>query len=118
MLEIHLKDIKLYCYHGIDEGEEVLGGDYLVNLTVTYSPTTTPVYLLEESIDYSILYSLVQQRMATPTGLLETLATEITSEIIAKFPIVNEVAISIYKLHPPIKAFEGSVGVTFKYKRD
>jgi dihydroneopterin aldolase len=55
--------------------------------------------------------------MEKPALLLETLATEIASEIFAKFPIVIEVAISIFKLHPPIKNFEGSVGVSFTLKR-
>jgi dihydroneopterin aldolase len=56
--------------------------------------------------------------MKKPVHLIETLATEIASEIIAKFPIATEVNISISKLHPPIKNFEGSVGVTFKIKRN
>ena len=56
--------------------------------------------------------------MKKPVHLIETLAAEIASEIIAKFSIATEVNISIIKLHPPIKNFEGSVGVTFKIKRN
>ena len=69
------------------------------------------------NFDYTELLKIVKQRMQHPAHLLETLATEIASEIIAKFSIVTEVAISIYKLHPPIENFEGSVGVTYKLKR-
>jgi len=56
--------------------------------------------------------------MNKPAQLLETLATEIAGEIIEKFPVVTGVEISISKLHPPIKNFLGTVGVTFKIKKD
>jgi dihydroneopterin aldolase len=56
--------------------------------------------------------------MQRPAKLLETLATEVASEIFAKFSNVEEVVISIFKLHPPIINFPGSVGVTYQLKRE
>jgi dihydroneopterin aldolase len=117
-MQIHLNNVKLFCYHGLDEGEEVLGGEFEVNLTATYIPNKIPVTDLSQTLDYTILLSMVQQRMSQPTSLLETLATEIASEIIAKFSTVTAVTISIFKLHPPITNFEGTVGVTFTIKRN
>lgn len=118
MMQVHLRQLKLYGYHGLDEGEDVLGGEYEVSLTASYLPTHVPVVSIAQTIDYAVLYDMVKQHMQKPTPLLETLATEITSEIFVKFTNVEEVVISIFKLHPPIKNFQGSVGVTYQLKRE
>jgi dihydroneopterin aldolase len=117
-MQVHLRQLKLYGYHGLDEGEDVLGGEFEVSLTASYLPTHVPIVSIGQTIDYTILYDIVKQRMQKPTPLLETLATEIASEIFAKFTNVEEVVISIFKLHPPIKNFQGSVGVTYQLKRE
>jgi dihydroneopterin aldolase len=117
-MEIHIKKAKFYGYHGVDAGEDVLGGAFEVSVTVTYNPTNTPVNNLDDTIDYTRVLDLVKARMTKPTLLLETLATEIASEIIAKFQNATVATISIFKLHPPIINFEGSVGVTFTIKRN
>ncbi|GEO08478.1 dihydroneopterin aldolase [Segetibacter aerophilus] len=117
VMQIELQKIRLYGYHGFDAGEEIVGGEYEVNILTSYIPVDIVINKIEETIDYTVLLEVVKQRMERPTLLLETLATEIASEIIAKFSIVTAVEISIYKLHPPIENFQGSVGVTYKVKR-
>jgi len=117
-MQIHLQKVRLFGYHGLVAGEEITGGEFEVSLTTTYLPIDIPIKKIEETLDYTALLDIVKERMKTPAHLLETLATEIASEIIAKFSIVTAVDISIFKLHPPIKYFEGSVGVTFKIKRN
>ncbi len=115
---IELKNIHFSGYHGLHAGEEILGNKFLVNLTAWYEPEEIPLKDISSTIDYTQLYQILNNRMSTRTNLLETLATEIGSEIIAKFNQVNKVEISIIKLHAPIEKFEGSVGVTFKLSRD
>lgn len=117
-MEVHLQNVRVAGLHGLHEGEEVIGGEFEVNLITTFIPYTLPVSTIDQTVDYTALLSLVKERMKKPAFLLETLATEIASEIFAKFPVVTELAISISKLHPPIVNFEGSVGVTFKTTRD
>src|SRR4051812_14068316 len=117
-MQIHLKGVKIFGYHGLHAGEDIIGGEFEVNLTTFYTPTQVPVTKMEDTLDYTVLLALVKKRMQRPAHLLETLATEIASEIIAKFSIVTAVEISISKLHAPIENFEGSVGVTFTIKRN
>lgn len=118
LMKIHLNKVKIYGYHGLHAGEEVLGGEFEVSVTVCYVPADITIKKMEETLDYTALLDVVKKRMQRPAQLLETLATEIASEIIAKFETATEVAISIYKLHPPIENFEGSVGVTYTIKRN
>ncbi len=117
-MRIHLLKVKLFGYHGLNAGEEITGGKFEVSLTTTYIPLQIPIKKIEETINYTALLSIIRERMSAPTHLLETLATEIASEIIAKFSTVTAVEISITKLHPPIKNFDGSVGVSLKLNRN
>lgn len=116
-MKINLKHLRFFAYHGVYEEEKLLGGEFEVNVSVTYTATNTPVTSINETLDYTALYDLVKQRMATPSPLLETVAGDIGREIFAKFPASEEVTISIDKLHPPIKNFEGSVGVSYILNR-
>lgn len=116
-MQIHLQKVKFYAYHGLHAGEEIIGGEFEVSLTTSYLPIQIPIKKIKETVDYTVLLDIIRERMQKPAHLLETLATEIASEIIAKFSIVTAVEISISKLHPPVENFEGSVGVTFEIKR-
>ena len=65
-MEILLEKIRLYGYHGLHTGEEILGGEFEVNLTVHYSPVELPVQNLSDTVDYTALYELVKTRMQKP----------------------------------------------------
>ena len=117
-MQIHLQKIHFFGHHGLLPEEKLTGGEFEVNLITNYLPIQIPIKKIEETIDYTVLLSIVRERMNKPAQLLETLATEIAGEIMDKFPVVTGVEISISKLHPPIKNFLGTVGVTFKIKKD
>jgi dihydroneopterin aldolase len=117
MLSIHLHNILLYGYHGIYEEEKLLGNEFELNITIKHSPQRLPVKHLADTVDYITVYELVKKRMAIPTPLLETLATEIAQQILAQFSLAEEVFLSIRKLHPPVSQLRGSVGVSFTLTR-
>ena len=113
-MEVHLRNVRLYGYHGMVKGEEIVGGEFEVSLTVTYVPARINIIEIEDTVDYTSLLELIRVRMQRPSLLLESLATEIAEEILNKYPIVRSIEITILKLNPPIRNFEGAVGVTYK----
>jgi dihydroneopterin aldolase len=117
MLSIHLHNITLHGHHGIYDEEKLLGNDFELNITIKHSPQRLPVRHLADTVDYIAVYELVKKRMAIPTALLETLATEIAQEILAQFSLAEAVFISIRKLYPPVSQLDGSVGVSFELFR-
>lgn len=117
MLSIHLQNLTLFAHHGIYQEEKLLGNAFELNITINYEPVGLPVKHLSDSIDYVAVYELVKKRMAIPTPLLETVITEIATEILAQFSLAEEVFIAIRKKYPPITQMEGSVGVSFSLKR-
>ncbi|MGN6617599.1 MAG: dihydroneopterin aldolase [Ilyomonas sp.] len=117
MLTIELSNLRFHAMHGLYAEEKVLGGDYEVNLTIKHEAQKIPVLHLDETIDYTSVYQLVKESMQHPTPLLETVVTSIVKKLFAKFSHAQEINLSIKKLHPPIIAFEGAVGVSFNCKR-
>lgn len=118
MLQVCLERLQFHSYHGVHAEEQLTGGAFEIDLIASYLPATTPVNKLEETIDYTILYQMIQERMMQPTPLLETLATTIAADVLQKFEVVEQVNISIRKLNAPIPNFQGIVGVKYEMKRN
>lgn len=117
MLKIELANLQFHGYHGVHEDELKTGGNFEVNMSVYFMPEYIPVRLLQDTVDYTLLYELVKQRMQTPAKLLETLATEIAQQVLDKFIQVEEITVEIKKLNPPIAFFNGTVAASFTLKR-
>jgi dihydroneopterin aldolase len=116
-LQIHLKNVRFFSFHGIYKEETKVGGEFEVNLEVTCTPSNLNFTDINNTINYVSVYELVAKKMAIPTPLLETIATETATEILQQFPLATAVFISIDKINPPIENFQGSVGVSFTIQR-
>jgi len=116
MLTIHLEQILFRSYHGLYEEERINGNDFLVDVTVKYQPFGE-INRIEDTINYAEVFELVRKRMAIATPLLETVAMDIAALILSEFKIAEKVMITIKKLNPPIKNFNGKVGVSFELKK-
>ena len=117
MMFIHLHDLRFYSFHGVHEEEGLLGGNYEINLSAGFEPSTDVIRELSETLDYTGIFQLIKERMAIPTSLLETIAMEICASIQSKYPSVAKISISVKKLYPPVNNFEGSVGVSFEWNK-
>ena len=112
MLTVELQNILFHAFHGIYAGEPKVGGDFEVNLKVSFDEQGKDPESLTDSVNYVRLYELVKFRMKQPTRLLEKLCHDILFEIKAEFPFINEAHLSIYKLQAPVENFQGRLGVT------
>lgn len=113
MFTIQLSALQFFSFHGIHEEEKILGGKFEVNVAVSFQ-VTGPIHTLEQTIDYVKIHTIIKQRMSIATALLETVAQELAVLIQASDNRITAVEINIKKLHPPIPAFEGAVGVSYK----
>jgi 7,8-dihydroneopterin aldolase/epimerase/oxygenase len=113
LLTIQLKDLLFRSFHGVYQEETVLGGDFLVNLTVDFIPPLNIIRQLDETLNYETLFERVKQKMDKPTPLLETIAMELADEILRNYHGVNKVWVAIEKRNPPIPGLTGSVQVSY-----
>ncbi|MFM2326021.1 MAG: dihydroneopterin aldolase [Bacteroidota bacterium] len=113
MFTIQLNNLKFFSFHGLHEEERVLGKEYEINVAVTFTETGA-ITTLGQTIDYVKVYSIIKQRMNIPTALLETVAQDLAQLIYTADKRITSISISIKKMHPPIIAFTGNVGVNYK----
>lgn len=116
MFKIELHNLWFRARHGLYEEEKVLDGDFILDVDIRYTPKATPHHI-SETVDYSAVYTLIKSHMQKPERLLETLAMNITQNILENFLLAEEVSLRIKKMNPPMIGFTGNVSVTHVAKR-
>lgn len=116
LFTISLNNVRFRAYHGLYPEERKKGNDFVVNLQVGFPPVTGSVISLVDTIDYAVLFEIINSTMQQPVDLLETLVQTITHKVSQKFPQVKRIDVSVEKLNPPIDKFSGSAAV--KYSKD
>ncbi len=114
LLTISLNNVRFRAYHGLYPEERQKGNDFVVNMQVSYVPTAGTIASLEDTIDYGVLFELMNTIMQQPVDLLETLVQVIAHAVHHKFSQVKEVVVSVEKLNPPIDKFSGSAAVSYR----
>jgi 7,8-dihydroneopterin aldolase/epimerase/oxygenase len=113
MFTIHLHHLKFFAYHGLYEEERKAGNNFEMDVDVVADIPGT-ITKLEQTVDYAIVYAIIDERMKQPTALLETLVHDLVEKIHNYDNRIKSVSISIKKLSAPIKFFNGVVGVSYK----
>lgn len=85
-------------------------------MQVMYEPADGVITSLDETIDYAVLFEIVNQQMQQPVDLLETLVQETAYAVHKRFPKIKEINVSVEKLNPPIDKFTGSTAVKYNAK--
>jgi dihydroneopterin aldolase len=116
MISIELQDVHIHAFHGIYEGEEKTGNEYIINLRVDYEERKNDFEDINDTINYVDLFEIVKQRMQIPSGLLEKVCESIIGKIRHQYPFISEISLSISKLQPPLHGFHGRVGVRMNRK--
>ena len=119
MVEIYLKNIRCYSFHGCLKEEGVIGSDYLVNLWAKGALGKAALTdRLEHAIDYVLLNKIVVEEMAIPAKLLETVAERILNRVLKEDKRIQKVKISVSKICPPINGDVESVVVKLSKKKE
>jgi len=117
-MHIHLKDLEFSAHHGVYDQERVNGNTFIVNVHIGFeSASQEVIQALEETINYENVFTLVKERMAIPTPLLETICGELVRSILDNFPMAMHAEVAIEKKVPPIPGMKGSVVVVESLQR-
>jgi len=112
MMKILLQQFRCISRHGIFPEEQTTGGEFEVNLEVSFEEEGI-IDRLDQSISYTHLQEIVKSMMSIPHPLLETVCQRISAQIKTDYPFVSEINITLCKLAPPIVNFQGRVGVNY-----
>ncbi|KQS39838.1 dihydroneopterin aldolase [Pedobacter sp. Leaf194] len=106
---VALKDVKCFALHGYYPEEQLIGNHFVVDLETEFTPQAFDDQLAK-TVNYEHLNTIVQDEMKNTQKLLETVLNNIISKVIALYPFVDHVTVSLKKLNPPMP---GQVGHSF-----
>lgn len=111
--EIAIKGVKFYARHGVWEQEKKVGNEFIVDLSIRI-PYNEQFFSddLNNTISYADIFSIVEEEMAKPRKLLETVAATIRERIISRWKNILGGSIKICKSIPPISRMTGRSQVT------
>lgn len=104
MDSIQIKDLEVYCHHGVFKEENVLGQKFLVSL-VLYTDTSPAGREdnLELSINYAEISHFVKAQMEKQNyKLIEAVAEHLAREILLTYSLVKRVQVEVEKPWAPI----------------
>ena len=104
MDKIIIKDLELYCHHGVYQEETVLGQKFLVS-AVLYTDTEKAGSSddLEYSVNYAEVCHFIEKYMKNHTyKLIEAAAGHLAAALLAEFKLVNKLCLELKKPWAPI----------------
>jgi len=115
---VEVVGIECYSYHGCMVEESVLGGKYIVDVSIeTDFSDAAQNDELGDTIDYVIIKEIVSSEMAIRSKLIEHVGQRITDQFKKQFPSLIESTVKIRKINPPIKGTVKEVAIVIKSKR-
>jgi dihydroneopterin aldolase len=106
--EVFLEGLRFYAFHGNNPEERVQGQRFVVDVRLAADLREAGrTDDLERTVSYSAVYRRVREIVeGDPRNLIETVAEEITSALLAEFPKAQTVTVTIRK---PEVAIKGSI---------
>lgn len=116
-IRIELAKLKIFAHHGVHEEERKAGAEFEVKMDIRFNTGNT-IQALDQTVDYTAVYSIIREEMARPRPLLETVGTEIVNRVRLAYPYVEEINITISKINPPLANFRGELGVSVTNRKE
>ena len=99
---IALEGMEFYAYHGYYPEEQVIGGQYSVDVYLTTNfEVAAEKDELSGTINYETVFAITQQVMQKPAKLIEHVAHQILTQIIALKADLKHVKVRVSKWNPP-----------------
>ena len=106
---VALRDVKCFALHGFYPEEQLIGNHFIIDLDTEFLPKGFDDDLAQ-TVNYEDLNQIILEEMNHTQKLLETVLRNIISKVIALYPFVDVVNVSIKKLNPPMP---GQIGHSF-----
>ena len=109
---ISIENMKFYAYHGCFEEERQVGTSFMV--TIRMETDTTKAENsdnIEDTVDYSKVYSVIKREMSVSSRLLEHVGRRIINAVKQEFKDIEKISLKISKLNPPVGGQMDNVSV-------
>lgn len=100
---VEIEGMRFYAYHGHFEAEQIVGNEFLVDLSLeTDCSAAAASDNLEDALNYQAVFDTVKKEMQVTSQLLEHVAGRILDALFAKFSVIHKARIKVSKLNPPM----------------
>ena len=109
---IEVNGIKLYAFHGCLPEESKIGGNYIVDLTITtdFTGAATTDELIK-TVDYVVVNQIVKEEMSVPSKLIEHVGQRIINRIKQEVKNIDALRVKVTKVCPPINGDVDNVAI-------
>jgi dihydroneopterin aldolase len=102
--KIGLENMEFKAYHGWYEEERRLGNTFLVSVYLNAElPRFEEEERLEQTLNYEIIYQIVDEEMQKTRKLIETVVQSISERLVAQFGLQIHGEVKIQKRNPPLQ---------------
>ncbi len=103
--EVFVEGLRFYGYHGVNPEERVLGQRFVVDVHLTADLRKAGQSDdLEETINYSAVVKQIRAIVeGPPRQLIETVAEEIATTLLAEHPLATSVTVTLRKPEAALK---------------
>lgn len=109
---VEVNGIKLYAFHGCLPEEGKIGGNYIVDVSITTDFSKAALSdNLKETIDYVFVYAIVKEEMAVRSKLIEHVGQRIVQRIKTELQSVESITVKVIKVCPPINGDVNNVAI-------
>ena len=109
---IEVNGIKLYAFHGCLPEEGKIGGNYIVDVSLTTDfSKAAKTDVLIETIDYVDINLIVKEEMAIRSKLIEHVGQRIYDRIYKEIQNIEKLKIKVTKICPPINGDVNDVAI-------
>lgn len=115
---VGLESVQFNAAIGLHPEEKILGNNFLVDFEVAFKNAKQhDTQNIEDTINYSHLYTILENEFAQTADLLETVAHNILDQTLLNYPFLRSIKIKIKKLNPPINAQIANAFVALNYHK-
>lgn len=114
---LEIRGMEFMASHGVFDFEKKKLNKFIVNVTIEADFTSSMISdKLSDTLDYSIIYNLVEAEMSQTADLIEHLAFRIGKSIEAiSFPI-KSILIEVIKTSPPLEGIVQDTRFSVKFE--
>jgi dihydroneopterin aldolase len=116
---IFIKGLSLHAYHGVMPHEAKVGQTFTIDLELKINlADAASSDKVMDTVSYDKVVGCASLAFcAERCKLIETAAGRVAGAVLAEFPRVQEISVTIHKPHAPIAATFSDVGVTLVRSR-
>ncbi|RYU92228.1 dihydroneopterin aldolase [Mucilaginibacter terrigena] len=118
MIKVALQGAEFYAYHGFYHEEQLIGTHFLVDVQVGfYADIDLDKDNLSNTVNYEMLYAIIEQEMKHTRKVIETVAQAILNRVKTEFTFIEMAEVTIKKQRPPFSGPIKQSVITLSYQK-